>query len=222
MSSRDAVLARISGALNRSPSAKAPSVADQPSTVSTRLHGHKRHTLPAVGSDLIQTTIHNMEAVLMSVVRLQSRSECVDAVGQFLASHQIDAQTPGSVSIAPALRGLSWPQHYSSGPATGLEQVSVTPCLAAVAETGSVVVASSATTPATLAFLPDIHIVLVHESQLVCHVEDVFTLLRESSILPRAVSFITGPSRTADIEQTLEIGAHGPRQMHILLISDPP
>jgi L-lactate dehydrogenase complex protein LldG len=126
------------------------------------------------------------------------------------------------VTVAPALGSLGWPAHYASGPATGNERVSITPCIAAIAETGSVVMASGARTPANLNFLPDTHIIVVYESQLVRHVEDVFARIRLYSPLPRGINFVTGPSRTADIEQTLEIGAHGPRRMHILLVSADP
>ena len=79
--------------------------------------------------------------------------------------------------------------------------------------------ASSGDTPATLNFLPETHILVLHENQVVRHVDEVFSKLRALDTLPRALNFVTGPSRTADIEQTIEIGAHGPRRMHVLLIA---
>lgn len=223
MSAREQILARISKALNRSDCGRVFALADQPVEVAERLRARHRHTLPAVGQDLVQSAIDNMEAVLMSVVRLQTTADCVSAVQWYLQSNNIDVSQPGSVTVAPGLEGLDWPESYSSGAATGLEQVSITPCFAAVAETGSVVVTSTPETPTTLAFLPETHIIVVHESQLVRHVDDVFPLLRalpgDQPTAVRAVNFITGPSRTADIEQTLEIGAHGPRRTHVLLVS---
>jgi hypothetical protein len=141
---------------------------------------------------------------------------------QVTASQEIEAGEPGSVTIAPALSSLQWPSAYRSGPASGEERVGITPCIAAVAETGSVVLASGPQTPAGLNFLPETHIIMVYESQVVRYVDDVFPQLRQYTSMPRAINFVTGPSRTADIEQTLEIGAHGPRRMHVLLIAGRP
>lgn len=217
MNSREAILGRISSALGRDGSPV--SLNEQPDDVDSRLKASHRHTLPAVGADLVQSAIDNMESVLMSVVRLQTASECAAAVAWYLESEGVDATTAGAVTIAPGLDSLQWPGHYQSGAATGVEQVSVTPCLAAVAETGSLVLASGAESPTTLNFLPETHIVVLYESQLVRHVDDIFPALRAMDPMPRAINFVTGPSRTADIEQTLEIGAHGPRRMHVLLIA---
>lgn len=234
MSAREKVLASIANALDRGPgisttehdqpgstgSYKTVQLEDRPAAVASRLATQRRHTLPKVGENLIKVLTESMESVLMSVLRLQSISDCVSAVEWYLESEGIDVSAEGSVTVAPALDSVAWPAHYSKGAATGVEKVSITPCIAAVAETGSVVTVSGYQTPATLNFLPETHIVLLRESQVVRYIDDVFPMLRDMSILPRAVNFLTGPSRTADIEQTLEIGAHGPRRMHVLLLPD--
>ena len=75
-------------------------------------------------------------------------------------------------------------------------------------------------TPTTLNFLPDTHIVALRASQVVASYEDGWDLLRARGSLPRTVNFITGPSRTGDIEQKIELGAHGPRRLHVILIED--
>ena len=222
MSTREEVLSRIGTALGRSTEYGLTDLSDQPEEVSERLSEARRSTLPMIGGDLLEELIMNMEFVLMSVVRLPSVDGCVSAVQDYLASQSIDPADSGVVTVAPALASLGWPASYSYGAATGIEQVSITPCIAAVAETGSVVMASSAQTPASLNFLPETHIIVVYESQVVKHVDDVFTNLRRYNAMPRAINLITGPSRTADIEQTLEIGAHGPRRMHVLLIAGQP
>jgi len=217
---REAILGRISKALGRD--GTPVKLAEQPEDVSTRLQATHRHTLPAVGADLVQAAIDNMESVLMSVVRLQTSEECVAAVQWYLESQGIDGKASGAVTVSPGLASMQWPQCYQSGAATGLEQVGVTACIAAVAETGSLVLASGSESPVTLNFLPETHIVVVYESQIVRHVDDVFPDLRQRDKMPRAINFVTGPSRTADIEQTLEIGAHGPRRMHVLLVAGKP
>jgi len=75
-------------------------------------------------------------------------------------------------------------------------------------------------TPTTLNFLPDTHIVVVRSEQVVATYEDGWDRLRICDGLPRTVNFITGPSRTGDIEQRIELGAHGPRRLHIVLVDD--
>ncbi len=71
--------------------------------------------------------------------------------------------------------------------------------------------------------LPETHIAIVHADRIVLSTEDAFALVRsERQRLPRAVHFVSGPSRTADIEQTIVLGAHGPYRLHILLVGSAP
>jgi L-lactate dehydrogenase complex protein LldG len=96
-----------------------------------------------------------------------------------------------------------------------------------VAETGTLMLHSGPESPTRNNFLPDTHIAVLRASQVVASYEDGFDNLRRKFakaaggfFLPRTINFITGPSRTADIEQKLELGAHGPRRLHIILIDD--
>ena len=74
-------------------------------------------------------------------------------------------------------------------------------------------------TPAATSLLPETHIAVVARERIVATMEDAWALLRqEQGALPRAVNFISGPSRTADIEQTVTLGAHGPARVLIVLI----
>ncbi len=75
--------------------------------------------------------------------------------------------------------------------------------------------------PSTLNFLPDTHIVVLASGRIVGTYEDGFALMRARGAMPRTLNFVTGPSRTADIEQTIQLGAHGPRRLHILVVDDP-
>jgi L-lactate dehydrogenase complex protein LldG len=109
------------------------------------------------------------------------------------------------------------------GRAAAEDKVSLTPCHSAIAETGTLMLVSGPETPTTLNFLPDTHIVVVRRDQVVATYEDGLDRLRAdrgSDKLPRVINFITGPSRTADIEQQIELGAHGPRRLHIVLIGE--
>ncbi len=206
MSARDAILGRIRAA-------KGAVAADD--VVATRIKNPRKHTQPVLPSDRVQNFIEKMESVQISVVRLQSTSDVVAAVDWYLEEHGIE----GDLSVAPALADLDWAQRVNIGAASGKEQSSVTACIAGVAETGSIVLASDKGSPTSLGFLPENHLVVVHESQVLNHLEDVWSIVRKEKQNARAVNFITGPSRTGDIEQTIEIGAHGPRRMHVMLVA---
>ncbi len=96
----------------------------------------------------------------------------------------------------------------------------ITGVFCAVAETGTLVVLSGPDTPATTSLLPETHIAVVPASRIVRGMEDAFDLVRaEYGELPRAANFISGPSRTGDIEQTLVLGAHGPYRVHIVIVT---
>jgi len=103
--------------------------------------------------------------------------------------------------------------------ARGSDHLSITGAFCAVAETGTVVLLSSPESPTSLNFLPDDHVVLLGRSQLLSHLEDVWQKIRQDvGDMPRTVNLITGPSKTADVEQTIQLGAHGPRRFAVILV----
>jgi L-lactate dehydrogenase complex protein LldG len=108
----------------------------------------------------------------------------------------------------------------TKGASQGDDEVSVTAAYAGIAETGTLLLHSGPASPTTLNFLPDNHIVVLRASQIVGAYEDAWDRLRAAGALPRTVNMITGPSRTGDIEQTIMLGAHGPRRLHIVLVED--
>jgi L-lactate dehydrogenase complex protein LldG len=78
---------------------------------------------------------------------------------------------------------------------------------------------SGAATPASVSLVPETHVAVLSARRIVAHMEDAWDLLRaERRELPRAVNFVSGPSRTADIEQTLILGAHGPYRVHVIIV----
>lgn len=146
-------------------------------------------------------------------------------VTAFLARNNL----PATVAMAPSplLEGYNWASEkmlsIRRGRGEGSDQVSITGAFAGIAETGTVVMASGPDHPVSLNLLPDTHIVVLREGDIVSDYEDVWTRLRErygKDRMPRTVNTITGPSRTGDIEQTIELGAHGPRRMHILVVRE--
>ena len=93
--------------------------------------------------------------------------------------------------------------------------------VAAAAETGTLVLVSGADNPTTLAFLPETHFILIRAGDVVGSYEEAFDRLRAiygEGALPRTVNLISGPSRTADIEQTIVRGAHGPKRLHVVIL----
>ena len=100
-------------------------------------------------------------------------------------------------------------------------QIGVTGVDYALAETGSLVLLARAGQPRSVSLLPPVHIALIRPEQIIRGFDELFELLRadfEATGVKSAVTFITGPSRTADIELTLVVGVHGPQQLHAVLI----
>lgn len=95
-------------------------------------------------------------------------------------------------------------------------------CEALIARTGSIVVSSRQASGRTLPVFPPITIFIAGTSQLVDDIQDGFALIRKKydGNFPSLVNLSTGPSRTADIEKTLVLGAHGPREVYVFLIDN--
>lgn len=207
MSGREKVLAQIRQSLGRSGPAAAPIVP---------LPGPG--PVPAFAGDVIDRFIAKMKEKAATVEPLESMDEVPAAVQRYLVSLGVPLQLRAS----GALRTLAWPAdlQVQYGAAVREDLNSVTPCFCAVAESGGIVTLSSPETPSTLNFVPDNHVVVVRRSQVVAHFEDAWALWRASGrSVPRTLNVISGPSRTADIEQTIQLGAHGPRRLHILLVA---
>jgi L-lactate dehydrogenase complex protein LldG len=100
--------------------------------------------------------------------------------------------------------------------------VGITTCEALVARTGSVIITNASDAGRRLSIYPHIHVVVAFTSQLCADISDALTLLQNKygEKLPSMISNTTGPSRTADIEKTLVLGAHGPREIFVILIDD--
>lgn len=162
-----------------------------------------------------------------TITGLSSPAAIPAAVADFLAKENL----PAEVRLAPdpLLTALPWSDRplltVTTGPSDGSHAVSVTVAMAGVAETGTLVLASGPEAPTTLNLLPDTHVVVLSTSDVVGSYEEIWTALRDRygvGVMPRTVNFITGPSRSADIEQKLQMGAHGPRRLHVLLVEAGP
>ena len=210
---RESVFASVRAALQSGDSA----AREPDDALHRRLHTPAPGIRPEVAGDIEQAFFKRLDLVQTSYQQIDSIADVPAAAGTWRQSIEAD----GAMAVAPALAYLDWSgiENLHFGRAQVEDSFGVSTCRAGIAETGGVLLAGTADEPATLAFLPENHIVVIRREQLVRHIEDVWPLLRASNApLPRSINFNTGPSRTADIEQTLEIGAHGPRRMHLLYI----
>ncbi|MCM2326360.1 MAG: lactate utilization protein C [Lysobacter sp.] len=165
----------------------------------------------------------------------QFRKEC-ERLGTTHATLASEGDIPAEVArylaagrLAPALAGwsefagLDWAGagiEFRNRPANADDATGLTGSFCAIAETGTVLLLSSPAAPKVTALLPETHVCVVRASRLLDTMEDSFALLRtEVGEPPRAVFFVSGPSRTADIEQTIVIGAHGPYRVHIVIVA---
>ena len=188
---------------------------------------HRRNLVPARAATLddprrVDLFVGMAEEVQATVARVISPAAVPEEVARYLAAENLPADLVRAPD--PSLDDILWDARpllrIRRGRAEAGDTASLTPCFAAIAETGTLMLISGAETPTTLNFLPDTHIVLVYADQVVATYEDGWDRLRTNGRMPRAVNFITGPSRTGDIEQRIELGAHGPRRLHIVLVDD--
>ena len=178
---------------------------------------HRRNLVPARAAALadprrVDLFVGMAEEVQATVARVISPAAVPEEVARYLAAENLPADLVRAPD--PSLDDILWDARpllrIRRGRAEAGDTASLTPCFAAIAETGTLMLISGAETPTTLNFLPDTHIVLVYADQVVATYEDGWDRLRTNGRMPRAVNFITGPSRTGDIEQRIELGAHGP------------
>ena len=222
---RERILAAVRSSLGRSrldPNGEAE--------LRARLAAPRRNLVPARATvaderGRVELFVAMAEEVQATVTRVISLAAVPEAVARYLAAENLPAELV--MAPDPNLEEIPWNTwplvQIRRGPAEAEDRVSLTPCHAAIAETGTLMLISGAQTPTTLNFLPETHIVVVRYDQIVATYEDGWDRLRAgktAEVLPRAVNFITGPSRTADIEQHIELGAHGPRRLHIVLVED--
>lgn len=215
MSSRERILERIRKAQGRGGSK--PSQAEL-EAVETYLRAHPRGTLPKVEADLVARFRARAESMQSTTEEVAAEAEVPAAVARYLKANDL----PLSGCVWPQLAHFDWKGAglaLEPRAANGDDPLGITGAFAAIAETGTLVLASGPDTPATVSLLPETHVAVVSAGRIVAHMEDAWVLARaELRQLPRAINFVSGPSRTADIDQTIVLGAHGPYRVHIVLV----
>jgi len=143
-------------------------------------------------------------------------------VPELVAHYLSKRQLPMQGVCWPALAPYGWHSvaiDMQTRAARGDDLVGVTGAFAGIAETGTLMLLSGPETPATVSLLPETHVAVLESGRIVANMEQAWDRLRvERGTLPRAVNFVSGPSRTADIEQTVTLGAHGPYRVLIIIV----
>lgn len=216
MGDRESVLAAVRRGLGRGP------LGDSARAALDRRRGatDTEPLLPQLPSARLAEVFRaGLEKVSGSMSELADLASLPGAVASYLAERGL----PPEAAVAPSLGTLDWVAagvETRIGPTRGKDLVGVSLAWRGAAENGSLVLLSGADNPTSLNFLPDHHLVALRSTDLVPHLEQVWAALRERGEggWPRTVNVITGPSRTADIEQTIQLGAHGPRSLHVFLV----
>jgi L-lactate dehydrogenase complex protein LldG len=218
---REAILARVRKALGReSANSKALDAAE------TYIAAHRHGPRPAMPGDLVARFLQRATDMSSTVERIATLEDVPRAVARY-----VDALVlPPELAVQKSRAGVCWPEFamldwggaglaIEARPTVGDDRLAVTGCFCAIAETGTLVMTTSAQTPTASTLLPDTHIAVVRADRIVSGMEEAFAWVRvEHGAMPRAVNLISGPSRTGDIEQTIVLGAHGPFRLHILLL----
>lgn len=213
MSARETILARIRAAQRKPPEADAA----ERGQVRSYLESHPQGPRPAIGDDLASQFRGRALALSSTVEEIGALSEAPRAVARYLGRNGLSL----SAACWPELAALAWPTagvKVEARTARDGDLVGITGAFCAIAETGTLMLLTGPSTPAAVSLLPETHIALVSAERIVRGMEEAWQLLRaECSAIPRAVNFVSGPSRTADIEQTVTMGAHGPYRVHVVI-----
>ncbi len=187
---------------------------------------HAQGPRPAMPADLVERFVARAGDMASTVERLASRDDIPSAVSRYVDALQL----PPALAAQKSREGVCWPEFadldwkgaglaIEARPTRGHDRLGITGAFCAVAETGTLVFTTGADTPTASALLPDTHVAVLRASQVVSGMEEAFARVRAAHPgMPRAVNFMSGPSRTGDIEQTIVLGAHGPFRVHILLL----
>ena len=215
MAARENIIARIRAAQGRT---GAPTPQERAAVVDY-IAAHPQGPRPKSDWEPVARLRDRALGLGSTLAEVTSLAGVPQAVATYLAGNSL----PLAAVCWPEFKTLDWRGAGLAVEARAAREsdlVGITGCFCAIAETGTLMLLSGPDTPPGASLLPETHIAIVNPNRILRGMEDAWEVLRaERSIaLPRAVSFISGPSRTADIEQTVTVGAHGPYRVHIILL----
>ncbi|MBI1966304.1 MAG: lactate utilization protein C [Betaproteobacteria bacterium] len=214
MTARENILARIRARQGKS---AAPG-ADEREAVRAHIAAHPQSPRPRAEWEPVARFREQALRLSSTVDEVEGLDAVPPAVARYLNHHGL----PLSAVCWREFAGLDWRAagiDVEARAARDTDLVGITGAFCAIAETGTLMTLSGRATPATVSLLPETHIAIVSASRIVRGMEEAWQLMRDGlKHPPRAVNFISGPSRTADIEQTVTLGAHGPYRVHIVIV----
>jgi len=169
--------------------------------------------------DRVAAFIRGLEKVFATYSIVSSKTEVKQEVEKYLQRQDATGSlvVTGSVRKSGLLEGSTF--NLVDAPTRGKEASAIAIAYAGIAETGSLVFLSGADSPVTTNFLPDNFICILRQTELLNDMESLWSRMQqEQRAMPRAINIVTGPSRTADVEQTIQFGAHGPRRVHVIIL----
>jgi L-lactate dehydrogenase complex protein LldG len=196
--------------------------------VQDRLMNTPKGVVPARGqgdlAERIATFREEAERVSASVTEVTAAAEIPAEVARYLRDRNLPARIRfGDDAYLAALPFSTTGLDIDRGRAAASDQACLSHAFGGVAETGTLVLTSGPDNPTTLNFLPDTHVVVLEAKDIAGDYETVWDRVRNTygqGLMPRAVNFVTGPSRSADIGHSLLLGAHGPRTLHIVIVTE--
>jgi L-lactate dehydrogenase complex protein LldG len=217
MSARENVLGRIRAAQGREGSEP---TAEEMAEVRATIARHEVGPLPAIAApaDPVAQFRRECERLGTTLAELDAASGVPREVARYLDGLGLERRLAAWYEFAE----LDWKGagvEVEFRPANAGDRTGLTGCFCAIAETGTVLLLSAPEFPKLTALLPETHVCIVRRSRLLASMEEAIALMRrEVGEPPRSTFFVSGPSRTADIEQTIVVGAHGPYRVHAILV----
>jgi L-lactate dehydrogenase complex protein LldG len=219
VSARDRILTRMRAAVSGSAAPEAERRAAVASRIARAPAATAPHQALSHGPQRLTQFMAKVEAASATVGRVSSLSELPKALAHELRKRNLPAVA--RVGSEPMFAGLDWGTiAVSHGPGRVEEPVTLSRAEFGLAETGTLVLASGPDNPVTLTFLGETHFVALRAADLCAGFEDFWPAWRARGLDPRTINMVTGPSRSADIGQVLQLGAHGPIALHVFLLDD--
>jgi L-lactate dehydrogenase complex protein LldG len=222
MNARAAILGKVRAALKAG-----ERDAQRSALVTARLKKAPKGVIPARGrlpqAERVDLFCRMAEQLSASVERVKNSDAVPKAVAAYLRQHNL----PASLRMGgdKRLAAMPWDKQRAlqvkAGASDGDDEVGLSHATAAIAETGTLVLASGKDNPTTINFLPEHHIVVVDAAEVDGDLETALARIRKrfgKGEMPRTVNLISGPSRSGDIEQKIILGAHGPRALHLIVV----
>lgn len=224
MTSRDAILGKIRNSTNKNGAADV-----RRAVIEERIKKHPRGIIPERGqlppAAQLKLFCQEAENVQTTVKRVKSYGGVPKAVADYLRQHNLPAEF--RMGADARLNKLPWEKaralKINAGVSDGSDDVGLSHAFGGIAETGTLLMLSGKDNPSTINFLPQNHIVVVKASDIDGDYETLWSRVRKKygkGKMPRTVNWITGPSRSGDIQQTILLGAHGPHSLHVIVVDE--